>query len=123
MLKGPKVKMETLKHSIFQHVHNFLKEKKKEDQDNDLIMKIQATTLADITPDMSDDDDDHVPWMGVTFPEEESGPVEINRMHNAVEMAHEYARQHTKEEVILPPEFKRHAVLFSDEEAKKFPPS
>jgi len=67
MLKGPKVKMETLKHSTFQHACNFIKERKKEDQDNDLIMKIQATTLADITPDMSDDDDDHIPWMGVTF--------------------------------------------------------
>jgi len=106
MLKGPKVKMETLKHSTFQHVCNFLKERKKEDQDNDLIMKIQATTLADITPDTSDDDDDHVPWMGVTFPGKESSPVEINRTHNAVEMAHEYARQHAKEEVTLPPEFK-----------------
>jgi len=123
MLKGPKVKMETLKHGTFQHACNFIKEKKKEDQDNDLIMKIQATTLADITPDMSDDDDDHIPWMGVTFPGEESGPVEINRTYNAVKMAHKYAKQHTREEVILPPEFKRHAALFSDEEAKKFPPS
>jgi len=123
MLKGPKVKMETLKHGTFQYARNFIKEKKKEDQDNDLIMKIQATTLADITPDMSDDDDDHVPWTGVTFPGEESGPVEINRTHNAVEMAHKYAKQHAKEEVTLPPEFKRHAALFSDEEAKKFPPS
>jgi len=118
MLKGPKVKIETLKHGTFQHAYNFLKERKKEDQDNNLIMKIQATTLADITPD---DNDDHVPWMGVTFLGEESSPVEINRTHNAVEMAHEYARQHAKEEVTLPPEFKRHATLFSDEEAKKFP--
>jgi len=121
MLKGPKVKMETLKHGTFQHVCNFIKEKKKEDQDNDLIMKIQATTLADITPDTSDDDDNHIPWMGVTFPGEESGPVEINRTYNAVEMAHEYAKQHAKEDVTLPSEFKRHAALFSDKEAKKFP--
>jgi len=106
MLKGPKVKMETLKYGTFQHARNFLKERKKEDQDNDLIMKIQATTLADITPDTSDNNDDHIPWMGVTFLGEESSPVEINRMHNAVEMAHEYANQHAKEEVTLPPEFK-----------------
>ena len=106
MLRGPKVKMETLKHGTFQNACNFLKERKKEDQDNDLVMKIQATTLANITPDTSDDDDVHVPWMGVTFLGEESGPVEINRTHNAVEMAHEYARQNTKEEVTLPPEFK-----------------
>ena len=93
-----------------------------QDQDDDLIMNIQATTMTDITLNTSDNDD-HVPWMGVTFPEEESGPVEINRMHNAVEMAHEYAKQHAKEEVTLPEEFKQHAALFSDEEAKKFPPS
>ena len=96
--------METLRHGIFKHARNFIKERKTQDQDNDLIMNIQATTLAEITPDTSDDDD-HIPWMGVTFPEEESGPVEINRMHNAVEMAHEYAKQHAKEEVTLPKEF------------------
>jgi len=106
MLKGPKIKIETLRYGTFQHTHNFIKEKKKEDQDNNLIMKIQATTLADITPDTSDDDDDHIPWMGITFPREECSPVEINRMHNAVKMAHEYTKQHAKEEVTLPPEFK-----------------
>jgi hypothetical protein len=46
----------------------------------------------------------------------------IRRTHNAVEMAHEYAKSHAKEEIALPEEFKRHAALFSDEEAKKFPP-
>jgi hypothetical protein len=38
-------------------------------------------------------------------------------------MAHEYAKSHTKEEITLPEEFKRHAALFSNKEAKKFPPS
>jgi hypothetical protein len=42
-------------------------------------------------------------------------------MNNAVEMAHEYAKSHTKEEVKLLECFKHHAALFSDEEAKKFP--
>jgi len=61
----------------------------------------------------SDDisDEDNIPW------------TEINRTHTAIEMAHEYAKQHAKEEVTLPKEFQRHAKLFSDEEAKKFPPS
>jgi hypothetical protein len=36
-------------------------------------------------------------------------------------MAHEYAKTHAKEEVKLPECFKYHTVLFSDEEAKKFP--
>src|SRR6195256_4384100 len=49
--------------------------------------------------------------------------MEINRTHNATEMAHKYAEQNKKEEITLPEEFKRHALLFSDEEAKKFPPS
>ena len=38
-------------------------------------------------------------------------------------MAHQYTKTHEKEEVKLPKEFKEHEVLFSDEEAKKFPPS
>ena len=38
-------------------------------------------------------------------------------------MAHEYAKSHAKGEVTLPEQFKCHAALFSDEEAKKFPPS
>ena len=49
--------------------------------------------------------------------------MEINRTHNAMEMAHKYNKQHKKEEIILPAEFQQHALLFSDEEAKKFPPS
>jgi hypothetical protein len=53
----------------------------------------------------------------------ECGQVLIQRTNNAVEMAHEYAKTHAKEEVKLPECFKRHAALFSDEEAKKFPPS
>ena len=47
----------------------------------------------------------------------------IHRMHNAIEMAHEYAKSHTKGEVTLPEQFECLAALFSDKEAKKFPPS
>ena len=47
--------------------------------------------------------------------------MEINRTHNATEMAYKYAEQHKKEEIVLPAEFQQHALLFSDEEAKKFP--
>jgi hypothetical protein len=54
----------------------------------------------------------------------ECGQVEFIRCtHNAVEMAHEYAKSHAKEEITLLEEFKYHVTLFSDEEAKKFPPS
>jgi hypothetical protein len=38
-------------------------------------------------------------------------------------MAHKYAKENKKEEVKLPDEFKKHAALFSDKEASKFPPS
>jgi hypothetical protein len=40
-----------------------------------------------------------------------------------IEMAHKYAKENKKEEVKLPEEFKKHAALFSDEEASKFLPS
>ena len=49
--------------------------------------------------------------------------MEINWTHNTTKMAHKYMEQHKKEDVILPTEFKQHAALFSDKEAKKFPPS
>ena len=38
-------------------------------------------------------------------------------------MAHKYAEEHKKATVVLPEEFKQHAALFSDEEAKAFPPA
>ena len=63
------------------------------------------------------------PWSGVTLAEMPCGQVEINHMHTAVEMAHEFIEEHSKKEVVLPEEFKRHALLFSDKEAKVFPPS
>jgi len=65
----------------------------------------------------------YIPRSGVTPVETQEGPAEINRTHNAIEMAHKYATEHGKEEVTLPKEFKRHTLLFSDEEANKFPPS
>jgi hypothetical protein len=59
----------------------------------------------------------------VTSEEIQSGWVEINRTNTAIEMAHKYAEENKKEEVKLPKEFKKHAALFSDEEASKFLPS
>ena len=46
------------------------------------------------------------------------GQVEINRTNTAIDMVHKYAEEHKKATVVLPEEFKRHAALFSDEEAK-----
>jgi len=63
------------------------------------------------------------PWLGVTPIEILEGLVEIKHAHNAIEMAHKYDQENAKEEVKLPKEFKRHETLFSDEEAKTFPPA
>ena len=101
-LYGPKVKMETIKYDTFQK----LKEYKHKLQECITIARIQCT-----------------PWLGVTPVEIQEGLVEINRTHNAIEMAHKYASEHGKEEVTLPEEFKHHTLLFSDEEANKFLPS
>jgi hypothetical protein len=38
-------------------------------------------------------------------------------------MAYKYAKENKKDKVKLPEEFKKHAALFSNEEASKFPPS
>ena len=114
-----------------------LKDRKQQGQDNDLT--VSTITLADdgIIENLTAD----VSWTGEHCPSQGSRPgetqesdndvsdednipwVEINRTHTAVKMAHEYADKHGKEEVTLPKEFQRHAALFSDEEAKKFPPS
>jgi len=104
-LKGPKVKIETLLYGTLQCAKTWLKQKKQENED--LILKAQTCAL----------------WSGVTPSEMREGPVEINRTHTAVEMAHKYASEHGKEEVTLPEEFKHHMALFSDEEANKFPTS
>jgi len=104
-LKGPKVKIETLLYSTLQHAKSWLKQKSQDNED--LILETQRYAL----------------WSGVTPSEMREGPVEVNRTHTAIEMAHKYASEHGKEEVTLPEEFKRHMALFSDEEANKFPPT
>jgi len=104
-LKGPKVQIETLLHGTFQRAKTWLKQKNQGNED--LILEAQECAL----------------WLGVTPSEMREGPVEVNRTHTAVEMAHKYASEHGKEEVTLPEEFKRHTALFSDEEANKFPPA
>jgi len=95
--------METLLFRTLQQAKRYLEEKNNED----VILQVKETLL----------------WMGVTPSEMKGGPIEVNRTHTAEEMAHKYAQEHDKEEVILPPEFKRHKELFSDKEANKFPPT
>ena len=108
MLKGPKVKVEMLMLNTLQRVQKYKRTKECEEQDEVImeLMQIECTT-----------------WSGVTLAEMPCGRMEINRTHTAVEMAHKFTEEHGKKEVVLPEEFKRHALLFSDEEAKAFPPS
>jgi len=106
-LLGPKVQMETLLFGTLQRAKTWVKSKVPVNKD--LILEAQQTRCA--------------PWLGVTPLEIKGGPVEVNRTHTAVEMAHKYATEHGKEEITLPEKFKRHTALFSDEEANKFPPT
>ena len=99
---GPIIKMETIHFRIYKQAQRWLKQKQEDDL---LINKIESP-----------------PWSRVTAPKEQ-GRVEINRANTAIEMAHQYAKTHEKEEVKLPKEFEEHEALFSDKEAKKFPPS
>jgi len=116
--------METIRHGIHQQAQLWLKEKKFEDQNNDLTVSTtileEDMIIGNLTSDVSwtrehcpnqgirpgetqesDDisDEDNIPW------------VEINRTHTAVKMAHEYAKQHAKEEVTLPKEFQTHQTI------------
>jgi len=100
-LRRPQIKMETLKLDIFKK----LKEYKHKLQECITIAQAQCTLRSGVTP-----------------VEIQEGPVEINQTHNAIKMAHKYATEHGKEEVILLEEFKCHILLFSDKEANKFPP-
>jgi len=101
-LKGPKVKLETLPHSTLQRAKKWLKQKKQQDNE-DLILEAWECALQS----------------GVTPSEMREGPVEINRTHTSVEMAHKYTLEHGTEEVTLLEKFKHHTALFSDEEANK----
>jgi len=106
-LLGPKVQIETLLFGTLQRAKTWIKNKTPVNED--LILEAQQIRCA--------------PWLGVTPLEIKGGPVEVNRTHTAVEMAHKYEMEHGKEEITLPDKFKRHMALFSDEEAKQFPPT
>jgi hypothetical protein len=113
-------------------LHHHLKEKLKAKEDNNLIFTISTVDTPENPEDalaaleescQLDNNNDNALWSGVTTSEMKCGQVEFIRCtHNAIEMAHEYAKSHAKEEIMLSEEFKHHATLFSNEEAKKFPP-
>jgi len=128
-LKGPAVQAETIRSNIWNHTQERLKQKSQQNQDDDLVMKINTTIMEEDASWTGE----HCPSQGIRPGEAEDTEIpEVNwkeykhtliRATTAIEMAHKYAKENTKEEVTLPEEFKCHAALFSDEEAKKFPPS
>jgi len=102
-LKGPQIKIETIRHDIITHAKQWVKE---------TCDKINIARITAKTP----------PWLGVTPVEIQEGLVEVQQTNMAIEMAHHYTEEHGKQEVTLPEEFKHHTALFSDEEANAFPP-
>jgi len=123
-LRGPQVKVETIWHDTKLHAKAWLKSKKEKENNNDTVMNLNAS----ITEDAS--------WTGEHCLSQEIRPGEAEdteipdvswkeimqiKATTTIEMVHKYATEHAKAEVTLPDKFKRHATLFSDEEAKKFP--
>jgi len=120
-LRGPQIKMETLKLDVFKK----LKEYRDKLKERITIARTQCTLRSGVTPEMGGPAENkctqYLPRLGVTPVETQEGPAEIRCTYNAIKMAHKYAMEHGKEEVILLEEFKHHTLLFSDEEANKFP--
>jgi len=83
-LKGPGIKMETIRHEVMEKARSYVQK-----------LKVQIAVAKT----------ECHPWLGVTPMETLEGPVEIKRAHNAIEMAHKYDQEHAKEEVKLPKEF------------------
>ena len=77
-LKGPKIKVETLLFGRKQHLKRILQEHLTKEED--------FTVSRAICP----------PWSGVTSEELQSGQVEINCVHTAIEMAHKYAEENKR---------------------------
>jgi len=111
-LRGPKIKMETLKLKTFQK----LKRYKDKLLERITIARTQCTPRTGVTPEMGGPAESkrtqYLLWSGVTPVETQEGLAEINRMHNAIKMAHKYTMEHGKEEVTLPEEFKCHTTIF-----------
>jgi len=96
-----------------------LKDRKQQGQDNNLtvstIILADDAIIGNLTTDISWTGE-HCPNQGIRPGETQASDnntsdkdnipwVEINRAHTAIEMAHEYADKHGKEEVTLPKEF------------------
>jgi len=126
-LRGPQVKVETIQHNAKLCAEAWIKYKKERNDQNNLVMNIEACTMQE----------EDASWTGEHCLSQEIRPGEAEDIEipavswkeimqikatMAIEMAHKYATENTKTEITLPDKFKQHTTLFSDEEAKKFPP-
>ena len=75
-LKGPQVKVETIRYDTMEHAKKWIKETRKQAE----ILQITTET----------------PQLGVTPVGIQEGPVEVKRTNMAIEMAHHYTKEHSK---------------------------
>jgi len=108
-LKGPMIKMETIQYDTKLRAEAWLKSKKEEENDNDAVMNLNASTIEDAS------------WTGEHCLSQEIRPGEAEdteipdvswkeimqiKATTAIEMAHKYATEHAKAEVTLPDKFR-----------------
>ena len=127
-LRGPQVKVETIQHDAKLQAEAWIKYKKERNDQDDLVMNINTNTMQEEDASWTGE---HCLSQEIRLGEAEDTEIpavswkEIMQIKatTAIEMAHKYAMENTKAEVTLPDKFKQHTALFSDKEAKKFPPS
>jgi hypothetical protein len=109
ILKGLKVKLETLLFGCFANLKDRIRLQKQQAKE-DIIMELDQIYCK--------------PAPGVSSYESESSRLESHlcRTHNSVEMAHKFRETTGQMEITLLEEFKEYKLVFSDKEAKKLPP-
>jgi len=108
-LRGPQVKVETIRHDTKICAEAWLKSKKEEENDSDAVMNLNTSIIEDaswtgehclsqeIRPDEAEDTEiPDISWKEI---------MQINAT-TAIEMAHKYATEHAKTEVTLPDKFR-----------------
>ena len=109
-ISGPQIRMETIRYGVLQRAQNWVKTIKEDTSNNDnlVVSAICTETPEEALQELENSaNPDDILWSRGTPLGVEGGRVEYIRCtQNAIEMAHEYAKSHQKEEVKLPDEFK-----------------
>ena len=127
-LRGPQVRVEMIQHDAKLRADAWLKYRKEKNEHDDLVMNIDTCNMQEQDASWTGE---HCPSRGIRPGEAEETEIpdvswrEIMQIKatTAIEMAYKYATENATTEVTLPDKFKHHAALFSDKEAKKFPPA